>query len=75
MDKNYWEDHFDELPMFLQIIIARLKAHFDLSLMPGILKNKLESLYSKDELIEIADILNKLESKLNDKEGNYRELN
>lgn len=72
---NYFEDHPDELPTFLQICIARMKSHFSLNLEPRILQDKLEQSYSKSELIEIAELLTQLDVKLSNKNGDYRELN
>jgi hypothetical protein len=72
--KNYWEEHFEDLPMVLQILTGRLKSHFDLSITPWILKNRIGEAYSKEELIDIVELLDQLNTKLNDKNGEYREM-
>lgn len=59
--------------MFLQFGVARIESHFSLSLKPAIKSNNLEDLYSKEELIDVVNMLSELDAKLNDGAGNYRE--
>lgn len=73
-EKNYFRENPDEIPSFLQLIVSRIKNQFDLSILAGINSKRLSELYSEEELLEIIELLNTLESKLNDKNGNYREL-
>jgi len=58
----------------LLLLTGNVEQHFALSLKPGISNKKLKKRYSKEELSQICNLLSTLNKKLNDKNGDYREL-
>lgn len=69
-----WEKGVEDESLALLFLMGTIEQHFALSLRPGIREKKLKEKYSKEELAEVCDLLAALDKKLNNEEGNYREL-